>query len=496
MSNQFWFLTTWLLIFFGVLFLYTRILKNWRLGLYGLLIFLPFAGLPTIFLYPAPAWTRLIKDILFVMPLYGAFLMWALFADRDRKQPFSPQSLHVLLALLAFLMFIHLWNPRLANLWVGLIGIKLWLFYVPLFYLGYRFLDKPERLFTVAKVMMAVAVIPATIGIAEAVVIYFGYSEAVYKVYGAAAESATQNFVKLGITGGQHLIRIPSTFTSAAQYSLFLLGMLPVGYALWQASRDRRLPGGRTYFGILCLLVLAALTCGSRGALLLAPLYFATVVVIDGRWISHWKLIGATTLGFVLTASLLGVAPGDLLAYGLDVLWKYTEGRQKGGVIGEFGWAFNLTWLGWGPGMSSGPARYAFNNPETEPTPLVPFEGFYAKTTAELGLAGLAIVVVFFVRLSLAGCHVLARVREPMLRPFAVAFLAFLLVQIVYLVKGAYLDYDPLNVYFWLFAGMLMKLPALSSVAASESSLLRSRMKKILPGHDLANVPVQPGRSL
>ena len=33
--------------------------------------------------------------------------------------------------------------------------------------------------------------------------------------------------------------------------------------------------------------------------------------------------------------------------------------------------------------------------------------------------------------------------------------------SLVYAVKGQYLDLDPLNVYFWLFAGMLFKLPAL-----------------------------------
>jgi hypothetical protein len=29
--------------------------------------------------------------------------------------------------------------------------------------------------------------------------------------------------------------------------------------------------------------------------------------------------------------------------------------------------------------------------------------------------------------------------------------------------KGSVLDYDPLNVYFWLFAGMLVKLPQLEA---------------------------------
>jgi hypothetical protein len=35
---------------------------------------------------------------------------------------------------------------------------------------------------------------------------------------------------------------------------------------------------------------------------------------------------------------------------------------------------------------------------------------------------------------------------------------ALLLLTVVSLFKGPYIDLDPLNVYFWLFAGMLLGL--------------------------------------
>jgi hypothetical protein len=33
--------------------------------------------------------------------------------------------------------------------------------------------------------------------------------------------------------------------------------------------------------------------------------------------------------------------------------------------------------------------------------------------------------------------------------------------MVLYSMKSQYLDFDPMNIYFWLFAGMAMKLPLL-----------------------------------
>jgi hypothetical protein len=38
--------------------------------------------------------------------------------------------------------------------------------------------------------------------------------------------------------------------------------------------------------------------------------------------------------------------------------------------------------------------------------------------------------------------------------------------NVIYCLKGQYFDLDPLNVYFWLFVGLLFKLPALDAEPA------------------------------
>ena len=49
-------------------------LFNWRRSVYGLLMYLPFSGIPIIAAYPRTALATLAKDVLFVIPAYLGFL--------------------------------------------------------------------------------------------------------------------------------------------------------------------------------------------------------------------------------------------------------------------------------------------------------------------------------------------------------------------------------------------------------------------------------------
>jgi hypothetical protein len=61
-----------------------------------------------------------------------------------------------------------------------------------------------------------------------------------------------------------------------------------------------------------------------------------------------------------------------------------------------------------------------------------------------------------------------ASLRDPRLRAVSAALLAFLVWNLAYCAKGQYLDIDPANVYFWLFAGVLARLPYLERAERDE----------------------------
>ena len=117
----------------GLAWLYWFIGVRWQRGFYGLLIYLPFAGVVTLALYPWPA-PLLFKDVLFVVPAYVGFLVaLARGPHALRGLPRVPSSLLVALGVLALVQMV---NPGVENLLMALIGLKVWTLYLPLFVLA------------------------------------------------------------------------------------------------------------------------------------------------------------------------------------------------------------------------------------------------------------------------------------------------------------------------------------------------------------------------
>ena len=83
------------------------------------------------------------------------------------------------------------------------------------------------------------------------------------------------------------------------------------------------------------------------------------------------------------------------------------------------------------------------------------------QVVLELGLPGLAGAAALMGWLLVGGYRSHRRIADPGLRQVSAALLAFVLWTLVYLTKGAEIDLDPINVYFWLFAGILLRLPLL-----------------------------------
>ena len=89
-------------------------------------------------------------------------------------------------------------------------------------------------------------------------------------------------------------------------------------------------------------------------------------------------------------------------------------------------------------------------------------ESWWVKSLLELGIVGLITVVLLYGQLILERIRAHSLVRDPALRSASAALLALLIWTAVYNTKSQYVDFDPLNVYFWLFAGFLVKIHHLS----------------------------------
>ena len=435
--------------------LLVAILVRWQRGVYGLLLYLPVAGVVTLALLP---WNGPmifnpvgLKDWLFVIPAYLGF-MGSIVVGRQAL-PRADKLTVTLLGAFAVLVLVEMVHPGIPNGMTALIGAKVWLTYIPLYFLGLALAVDRRNLANLWRLMMVIAVFPCLVGVGEYLASYvFGYDRVMAQIYGSHAADVTQAMTWFDVGGGE-VFRIPSTFTFWTQYFSFTLAMLVPGFAVWRSDPS---PAWRRTGGIfLGFVTLAGFLSGSRGAFVFLPL--ALVVIY---WLER-GLAGAVRAGAYVAVALAGALAISRVAAKpmFDWIWGLFSSYAVDTAYGGLAQALGSSWLGHGTGTNTGPARYAFGQPEL----FVAIQNYYAKTTYELGVLGLAILVCLFATWIVGGVRTLRTLRDPGLRATASALTGFVIIVALNSFKGWMLDLDPVNVYFWLFAGVLASLGRLDS---------------------------------
>ena len=418
---------------------------DWRRGVLALLVVLPFAGLP-VFIAGEPG--LVLRDVAVTAPLYIAFALAMLPSDERLLPPLGIG----LPALALFAALVVLGVARSPSLTVGVIGAKVWLAYIPMLAVGYRFVRRVEDFEGALRLTALIGLIPAAIALSEWLLAtrasqapygpwinHFGPYDG---MYGAWFEHVRLSRVAFGPPHHTIMIpRVPSTFTGASQY----FGFAMTAYAAGLAMALRR----RTGWWALCALVLgaAAIASGMRAAYVAVPAVSLLAVILAGgplRWTVRATLAATAMLVFASIAGANPVRVASMIPAHVQEDLHYASGEfdaaLSSGVAGHgTGWDTNAA-LRYG---SAAQQRFV--------------ENWYAKTLLELGVVGLASIVVAFavigIRLAAPWRRLDARSRQ-----LAAPVLALLAVMALSLFKGPYLDLDPFNVYFWLFTGMVFGL--------------------------------------
>lgn len=432
-------------------------LINWRWSILALLCYIPVSGIPNVVLYPNTGPAVLAKDVLFVLPAYAGFVAYA--ARRRWAIGFAGAPT-IAIALLVPLVLVQAVNSHLDKPLVGLIGMKVWLFYLPLIYVGYHYVRSRRDLQVLLGVVSITALIPVLVGLVEAVLSYSGHSHTVYALYGSAAQAATQEFVKFDL-GGASLQRLPSTFPYFVQYWQFTAAALAATYGWWRlvlAGTDRSWIGPV----LMALVAVAGMTSGSRAAFIFLPLLLVIIVALDRVGPLHLLRLVVGALGCLLPALLILGIPFQpladaILAQSRNIADIFTSGLHD---IGRFGLA------GLGAGIDSVGAKYAYANSMEagvvfRPLGGVWYESWWLKTIIELGIVGLLVVLGLLATILRAASQAHVRLRDPRLRSVSSAFLGLLIWNLIYSFKSQYVDVDPMSIFFWLFAGILLKLRVL-----------------------------------
>lgn len=466
------------------------ILRNWRSGFYLFLVWLLFEDLVRKYMG---------NDLIlfFGKDVLAALTYISLFVEirRGREKTFRPPFL-VPLAVFVWLGAIQIFNQNSPHILFGLLGFKVYFYYIPLLWVGYALIRDDEELRKFLLINTFLAFIIGGIGIAQAVV---GNSFLNPPVL-APEIRELGNLDKVTPLSGQVFNLPDSVFVSAGRFGFYLVlayivVMGTAGYLLLHSTTR----GRKLVFVTVAVLGGAALLSGSRGAVVYVAA--STLVLTVGflwaapwRWRQAHRLVKAIRRSIIMgalgLAAILLIFPeqaGSRIAF-------YTETLNPGSsayAVTNRSWDYPIqnlltvfvepNWiLGNGIGVASLGAQYVAKLVH-QPLPGLWVEEGYGVLIIELGIIAPFLWFIWTAALLYSLWKIVRQLRETRFAPIALAVVwyAFLLLYpLTYGGLAAYQNYVS-NAYLWLLTGILFRLPEILAKSPVPDSVVPRRKRRL-----------------
>ena len=459
------------LAFVGCAFI-VAMLNNWRNGLYFFLTWLLFEDFARKYLGNNMA-IYFAKDVLAAVVYLSFFLAYR----RKQVTSFRPPFL---VPVLLFVWFgvMQVFNSASTHLMYGVMGLKLFFYYIPLLFVGYALLNSEADLRRFFFVNMTLAAIIVSLGIAQAIIGHTFLNPAVV----AEDIRDLSTLYRTSPISGLTMYRPTSVFVSTGRFGNFLLvtWLLVFGFSGYLLLRHKR---GRSFaFVVLALTVAALALCSSRGVVLWSS-GSALVGSAAFIWGAPWRQREVIRVLRSVQRTALGIALGLVVLFAtypqalLSRVAFYTETLSPSSTASELQ---NRTWdyplrnflgafgyerwpYGYGIGTTSLGTQYVARIFGAKP-PVIGVESGFGTLVVEMGIGGLVLWFVMSFAILFSAWRVVKKLRgSPW---FPLAFVIFwyagvLLVPITFTGIQAYEDFV-LNAYLWLLLGILFRLPTLS----------------------------------
>lgn len=450
------------------------ILRNWRLGFYFFIVWLLCEDLVRKFLGNNIA-IYFAKDVLL------GLVYVSLYVDirRGRTKPFRPPFL-IFLNLFIWLGVLQIFNQNSPHILYGLLGFKVYFYYIPLLFVGNALIESDEdlRKFLVANSLLAGAI--GAIGIIQAIVGHSFMNPAVL-----APELRDLGGLDKVTPLTNQILSLPSSvFVSSGRFSQYLivaaiLLMGSAGYLLLYTRRSRKL-----IFIVFGIVVSATLFSGSRGAIVfvLASVLVLSVAFLWGapwrRQQSHrmFKAIRRSFmvagLGLAMVLLLFPSEAGSRIAYYTETLSPSSSAYELSNrswdyPIQNLELAFtNPNWVvGNGIGTASLGTQYVAKVLGKRSPDISVEEGF-GLMIVEMGILAPFLWVLWSAALLYSSWKGVRILRQTRLFPIAFAIFWYAFLLLLPMTFGSLSNYQNYvcNAYLWLLVGVQFKLPSLLAV--------------------------------
>jgi len=451
-------------------FIYLAV-EDWRYGLWVLLGWLLVEDLVRKFM-GNNMMVYFGKDVIAGV-IYLAFYA----ARRSVKIPSFRPTFWVPLVAFFWWGLLEVFNPNSPSIWYGVLGMKIYFYYVPLLFVGYAVFRSENDLQRFLLFNLGLAGVIALLGIIQAIIGPTFLNPA--DIGADILELST--LTRFDPVTGQHFFRPTSVFVSDGRFGAYLLmvWLLSAGStAYWFV---RRIPGKGFVLLVLGSISVALVLGGGRSALLLAS---ASILILAGAFL--WGLPGARAWGnrakkgfaATLVAALIAImglaefypeAIASRWGFYITTLSPYSNDYQLGqrawtGPIDEIVKAFNdPNWLfGNGTGTCSLGVQYVtriLNVPRLS----IGVESGYGALVLEMGAIGLLLWLLWTTVLMVSVWKVVKRLRGSALFPIGVVIALFAFAVFFALTAQSNSGYENfvVNAYVWLLLGILFRLPVL-----------------------------------
>jgi hypothetical protein len=453
------------------------VLNNWRNGVYLFLAWLLFEDFARKFLGNNMA-IYFAKDFLVLMVYISFFVDYRRHKVKLFRFPFR-----VPLMLLIWFGMMQIFNPASTSIFYGLMGFKMFFYYVPLLFIGYALFDSEIELrrFFTANLKLAFVII--CLGITQSIVGPTFLNPA----HQADDLRELSNLYRVAPDSHAIAYRPTSVFVSSGRYADFMLigWLLVLGFSGYLLLRQKK---GRAFaFLVVALTAVAAFLSASRGTFTWT-LINGVVVSIAFIWGAPWRQGEALRVFRTIYRTVLATALGLVLAFLVFpdellsrlAIYQETLGGGAHSELGHRGWDYpfqnflaafdNNRWgLGYGIGTTSLGGQYVARFFHVI-APTQGVESGFGTLVIEMGIGGLILWIVMGIAIIFAAFKVVKKLRGSPLFPLAFAifwYSFFLLFPAAFAGIQAYEDFL-LNAYFWLTLGILFRLPSLKLAAPAD----------------------------
>ncbi|MBW4613774.1 MAG: hormogonium polysaccharide biosynthesis protein HpsL [Desmonostoc vinosum HA7617-LM4] len=460
-----------------------------RQALYAFIIYVPLGGTITYYLGNSPI-LQLAKDAFYLPAVIG---LWQ--SCRKQGLPFIiPQAikipLYIVLATsILTVLFVNggqQFNPPSVGLLekppnefplgMGILGLKVFLGYVPLISCAYYLIRNKQDFLLLSRIQIVLIIICCALGFIQYLLLLTGVCEGTRNAEGnalftASLEARCYFGGALVYSPQEGIIRLPGTFVAPWQWAWFLIASTFFAFAtgFTDPSMTWRLIG----LGSMASVFINAVISGQRIALALVPTCFGILLLLTGQ-IGNLKRFIPIGIGLAL---ILGIAmitnpavvqertdsftsrwaaspPQDFIVQQFEENWKNVDGP-----------------LGSGLGRATNSAR------TMGATKLV--ETYYPKVLYEVGIVGVLTFLGLVTTLTIAAFRTYRSIKNRNFRSYGAALWVFILF-ISYNTYYYPLDVDPVAVYYWFFAGVLFKLPVLDKQEKEDTDPQQKTKKRRL----------------